>query len=309
MQELVNTETGEIHGNVSMEMVLADVERQVAEISTIEQGIDIETRANKLRDLYIISENVVMANRCAKACCEAGAAIGNLLGIDVKPGPQELSDASDVFSNRDTKNRYRNMARVPVESRYDYYESATEEGEIISKAGVIRLFKSAHVSHNSGENEWYTPARFVESARVVMGSIDLDPASSKLAQKTVKAAKYYTADTDGLDDKHIWTGNVWMNPPYEAGYIDKFITKMDESDVMASIVLVNNSTDTGWFETLTKKASAICFPKGRIKFIDKNGKASGAPLQGQAIVYRGQCPDDFVSEFLQYGLCVEVAHV
>ena len=50
----------------------------------------------------------------------------------------------------------------------------------------------------SGEVEWYTPARYVDAARTVMGGIDLDPASSDHAQRTVRAAAYHMAEADGL---------------------------------------------------------------------------------------------------------------
>lgn len=43
----------------------------------------------------------------------------------------------------------------------------------------------AHVSFNSGENEWYTPARYLRLARIVMGGIDCDPASSEIANRTI----------------------------------------------------------------------------------------------------------------------------
>jgi hypothetical protein len=53
----------------------------------------------------------------------------------------------------------------------------------------------AHVANNSGNNEWYTPAKYVEAARRCMGSIDTDPASSEFANRTVKAGTYYDAES------------------------------------------------------------------------------------------------------------------
>jgi hypothetical protein len=46
----------------------------------------------------------------------------------------------------------------------------------------------------------------------------------------------------------------------------------------------------------------VCFPASRIKFIDKEGRASGAPLQGQMIVYLGDAPAAFRANFSQFGI-------
>src|SRR6266700_2089374 len=64
----------------------------------------------------------------------------------------------------------------------------------------------------SNSTEWYTPRKYVDAAREVMGSIDCDPASNDLANEIVQAKTYYTKETDGYNKR--WHGNVWLNPPY-----------------------------------------------------------------------------------------------
>lgn len=157
-----------------------------------------------------------------------------------------------------------------------------------------------HVSNNSGENEWYTPIEFINAAREVMGSIDLDPASCEAANKTVQATKIFTINDDGL--KQHWRGNVWLNPPYASDLIGKFADKVAESknDIQQAIILVNNATETGWFNTLISVASAVVFPKSRVKFYMADGK-TGAPLQGQAFIYVGDNPQRFLDVFKAFG--------
>jgi hypothetical protein len=61
----------------------------------------------------------------------------------------------------------------------------------------------------SNSVEHYTPARYIESARKVLETIDLDPASCEEANKTVCALKFYDAQSNGL--KNQWRGRVWLN--------------------------------------------------------------------------------------------------
>lgn len=189
--------------------------------------------------------------------------------------------------------------------------SRVMSGDIPSKQAVISAAREPelaseklkpHVAHNSGEQEWYTPTEYIEAARKVMGCIDLDPASSKIANRAVQAATFYCKESNGLDQH--WTGNVFLNPPYSSEFIKLFISKfashVRDGDIHSGIVLVNNATDTVWFRELIDCASAVVFTAGRVKFLDPQGKA-GAPLQGQAFIYCGDNPELFTEEFERFG--------
>lgn len=164
--------------------------------------------------------------------------------------------------------------------------------------------KKAHVSNNGGNNEWYTPPRFIEAAREVMGSINLDPASCARANETVKADDFYIKEVDGLSLP--WGGNVWLNPPYSQPLIQKFCEAVKEKYLNGEfeqlVILTNNATETDWGQTLLSTARAVCFPSKRIRFIDPEGNEGDSPLQGQMLCYFGETPEKFVSIFQQFGV-------
>lgn len=56
---------------------------------------------------------------------------------------------------------------------------------------------------SSNENEYYTPVEYLEAAREVLGGIDIDPASSFTANRTVKARVFFDEQADGLQQG--WT--------------------------------------------------------------------------------------------------------
>jgi len=160
-----------------------------------------------------------------------------------------------------------------------------------------------HVSHNSGNAEWYTPPAYLEAARRVLGAIDLDPASSAVANQFVQAGRFYTADDDGLSKE--WRGRVWLNPPYSSKLIGLFVDKLIGSkEVEAAIALVNNATETAWFRKLIDAASVVAFTTGRIKYLNSEGRPANMPLQGQAIVLvggAGRLDERFITEFSRFG--------
>ena len=164
--------------------------------------------------------------------------------------------------------------------------------------------QKAHVAQNSGDNEWYTPSPFILAAEAVMGDIDLDPASSEIANEAVNATTFFTEQDNGLEKP--WFGRVWMNPPYAQPLVTQFCERLAQfyksGKVTEAIVLINNATETAFFQDLAVHASAVCFPRGRVRFWHPN-KVSSAPLQGQAILYLGEQPEVFCEEFAQFGRC------
>ena len=205
---------------------------------------------------------------------------------------------NDIGISRDQSSKWQKIASIP-EEKFENYIAVEKE---LSTAGVLKVERNVHVSNNSGENEWYTPYYIIENARAVMGGIDLDPASSKLANETVRAKEYYTIEDDGI--KKDWYGRVWLNPPYSQPDISNFAKAVTSKSYDEIMILVNNATETDWFRMMAEISEAICFINKRLKFIDRDGKPSGSPLQGQAIIYRGNNIDGFIKKFKENGLCM-----
>jgi ParB family chromosome partitioning protein len=166
---------------------------------------------------------------------------------------------------------------------------------------------SVLVTKMTGDAESYTPSRYIEASRIVMGSIDTDPSSNNMAQATVKAITYYTIEDDGLTKE--WDGNVFLNPPYNHGIIDKFIDKLIEEielgNTTQAILLTNNNTDTQWFKKAATNCSLICFTTGRINFNKPDGTVS-SPTNGQTFFYFGDNKKLFKDTFNDIGLIMEV---
>jgi hypothetical protein len=181
-------------------------------------------------------------------------------------------------------------------------ESANLQDKEIARKEFVQ--QRAHVSYNGGGNEWYTPVMFVDAARRAMGSIDTDPASNATAQEWIQASKFFTKDDSGLEQE--WAGNVWLNPPYAQPLIthfcDKVVEELNSGRVQQAVVLVNNATETKWGQRLLSNCTAVCFPSGRIKYLDESASPKLTPLQGQMFVYFGNRQSEFAKEFAAFGV-------
>src|SRR6266487_3463487 len=106
-------------------------------------------------------------------------------------------------------------------------------------------------------NEWYTPHRYIEAARLVMDGIELDPASCKEANLVVRAERFYTVKDNGL--AQAWEAkSIWLNPPYGSTnghsniglFTRKLLREYQSGKVRQAILLSTTKTNTAWYSLL-----------------------------------------------------------
>ena len=238
-----------------------------------------------VRTMRNSAEYARAVDEVAKATGVAPVAIASISGLTQK-ATQQLAESLDSPNER-----VREQARNAVT-------------EMVAGEEPAQAMKRAHAMYNTGENEWYTPSNLIECARSFLGTIDLDPASSALANETVRATTWYGVERDGLAQP--WHGSVWMNPPYARGLIERFVERLMEShlagDVPEALILVNNATDTRWFHHLQsaphRHTLALSY---RVKFVSPEGRDPNA-MQGQVVVYLGSRRAEFALAFASHGV-------
>jgi hypothetical protein len=97
--------------------------------------------------------------------------------------------------------------------------------------------------------ELITPTELIQAANMVMGNIDLDPASSKAAQKFVQADQFFSPQQDGLNAQQ-WFGKVYLFPPSGCYFFDKRIDKWKMTRASSPTLVSSHAV---WFRTLFKK--------------------------------------------------------
>ena len=165
-------------------------------------------------------------------------------------------------------------------------------------------------TQNVMNRDYYgTPPEFVDMARKVMGSIELDPASCLEANsRFIHASRFYDEQADGLQQSWA-TPAMWLNPPYSGRGAYEFARKFAEeaAGITQAVVLVNSATGTRAFRYLFDNCDAICFCSRRIQFIDPSGmRAQSNNSKEQLFFYRGRRVARFMSVFCNIGRIVRI---
>jgi len=171
---------------------------------------------------------------------------------------------------------------------------------------------------SSKKDNWRTPKKALQPvrrfARMLGLGIGLDPAGHP--KSIVKAHRQYLLKNgeDGLKKSWQWVkglGIIFCNPPYgcENGnthrpkslpWLEKMVRQQKKAGGrLHGVFLIAARTDSVkvFQNTVYKHASAVCYVRGRLKFI---GAASGA-LFPSAFVYFGPSPDVFKLAFEDIG--------
>ena len=166
------------------------------------------------------------------------------------------------------------------------------------------------INQDSGNVEYYTPSWIIEAAREVMGSIDLDPASSAKANEIVKATFYKSLEPHSIwieqdSLKSTWFGYVWLNHPFSKKnnklWIEKLLLEYEEyGNVKQACCITYASTSEKWFQYLMDYPQ--CYFYKRVNYIDgETMQPKKGVTKGSVVTYLGPSVEKFYNVFSQYG--------
>jgi hypothetical protein len=157
---------------------------------------------------------------------------------------------------------------------------------------------------------WYTPSKYIDLVKEVMGDIDLDPASDEFGNSIVKGKHYFNEEENGLKQK--WFGRVFLNCPYgktngksnAAVWTDKMTYEWARDHFSEGILLINNTSGYLWYENLWIYYPT-CLVRERIRFIKPDGTQGGQAKRGSCFLYFGQNAQGFTTVFSQIGRVIQ----
>lgn len=186
----------------------------------------------------------------------------------------------------------------------------------MSMSQPMQVFTSKASKDDPTKDEAGTPEAILTLGRLVLGRYDLDPASSEVFNRTVRAAVYYTREDDGLRPQQPWGRRdtplrLWLNPPFlqTEAFLLRLIAEIEAGTVEGALVLVNSNVGYQWYERAVDRWPAVQL-RQRLTFLKADGTPHrGEHKKGQTIMLAG-CPQlrpAFYGLFGRYGRIVPTA--
>jgi ParB family chromosome partitioning protein len=191
------------------------------------------------------------------------------------------------------------------------------------------------INQDSGNVEYYTPEVVLKYVHQMFPVIDLDPASNDIANKSVKAAHYFTKEDDALTQN--WIGEtVWLNHPFNKGelackpkcvkkicndpsyhkyrghcitediasngdWVDYYLEQFALGNFKEAMNITFVNSSEAWCQKLLN-AGLSCFIDGRTHFNDPQGNIKRGATKGCFITYLGNRTDEFRKIFSVLGV-------
>jgi hypothetical protein len=294
----------------------------VMRVLDVERALDLLRGCEDFRFILEVHDQAVAARELAKVkkvgtetynaaqyvVMRAQRELGRLLELQGnRPGKPQLSPLRQlgptlkaIGVSRSEASRARELAAIPDTAFEAYVARVNKKGEKLTTTGAIEALSDAE---DYDSDEFYTPEDpWILAIREVMGGIDVDPASTELAQNVVQARIFYTKRDNGLTKR--WPGRVLLNRPYSPKLSDQFAQKLlDEVEAKRTtqaISIQNATPSTEMFQRHGERAY-VCLPEGRINFWTSKGKTV-ANRNDSAFFYFGPRAKRFCEVFGEFGL-------
>jgi hypothetical protein len=159
---------------------------------------------------------------------------------------------------------------------------------------------------------WFTPRKVLDCVDAYFGGkIPFDPYTS--GDNPTNARKFATIEADGNRTSWAIHGGVFCNPPYGAknglnACLDKIALEASEgTEIICLVSATRFETGRGQECILNDNMNMICFPKGRVKFLDEHGTPHNRNTQPSVIYGYNARPGAFKEAFGELGRVMQIA--
>ena len=125
----------------------------------------------------------------------------------------------------------------------------------------------------------FTPPDFMAGIYAAFGEIDLDPCAHILSPVIARRRILVSEGGDGLADD--WSGRMaFVNPPFSEllKWLRRAHVQWQAGKVETVVCLVPVRTDSAWFHDTLSADADIYLLKGRVRFLDAQGKGQQTPF-------------------------------
>ena len=190
--------------------------------------------------------------------------------------------------------------------------------EGLKGASPMIVKRSPIAQHSSRTDEWGTPSDIIERSRRVLGTIELDPASSAEFNRTVRAERFLTKEDNALTCDWGNPRTIFLNPPggklknrsIAALFWVRLMRQLmspgfDHAIFLGFSLEQLQTTQTGTFApSIISGAFPFCVPRKRVSFVHADGSPGPSPTHSNIVVYipdRVNKLEIFKSEFESLG--------